>query len=52
MALAVVRLLLLALPPVLAASPLFLVHGFHQFVLGALCVVGLALLRERPAPGR
>ena len=38
--LAIARLLLLALPPVVAASPLFLVHGFHQFVL-AVMVVGL-----------
>ena len=37
-ALALLRLLLLALPPALAASPLFLVHGFHQLVLAAVLV--------------
>ena len=50
--LAVIRLLLLAVPPVLAASPLFLVHGFHQLVLAVICVVLFALWRERPAPSR
>ncbi len=45
-ALAVVRLLLLALPPAVAASPLFLVHGFHQLVLGVLAVSLLAAWRE------
>ncbi len=34
-ALAIVRLLLLALPPALVAMPLFLVHGFHQLVYAA-----------------
>ncbi|MCM2256811.1 MAG: exosortase/archaeosortase family protein [Vicinamibacteria bacterium] len=51
-ALAVARLLLLALPPVLAESPLVLVHGFHQWVLGGLCVVGLALMHEPAVRGR
>jgi exosortase/archaeosortase family protein len=51
-ALAVARLLLLALPPALAASPLFLVHGFHQIVLAVAIVVLLALWRERAAAGR
>ena len=46
------RLLLLALPPALAASPLFLVHGFHQLVLAVVGVVLLALWREPPAPRR
>lgn len=50
--LAIARLLVLALPPALAASPLFLVHGFHQLVLGFVGVVLLALAREPPAPGR
>jgi exosortase/archaeosortase family protein len=50
--LAIARLLLLALPPALAASPLFLVHGFHQLVLGVISVVLLALWREPPAPRR
>ncbi len=40
--LAIARLLLLALPQALSASPLFLVHGFHQFVLAALLVAALA----------
>jgi hypothetical protein len=51
-ALAIVRLLLLALPPALAASPLFLVHGFHQLVLAVVGVVLLAWWREPPAPRR
>ena len=50
--LAIARLLVLALPPALAASPLFLVHGFHQLVLAVAAVVLLALGREPPAPGR
>jgi exosortase/archaeosortase family protein len=49
-ALAIARLLLLALPPALAASPLFLVHGFHQLVLGVISVVLLALWLEPPGP--
>ena len=51
-ALAVVRLLLLALPPMLAGSPLFLVHGFSQGVLAVASVVLLAFWREPPAPRR
>jgi exosortase/archaeosortase family protein len=50
--LALARLLLLATPPALAASPLFLVHGFHQLVLASVCVVLLALWREPPSPRR
>jgi exosortase/archaeosortase family protein len=50
--LAIARVLVLALPPALAASPLFLVHGFHQLVLALVGVVLLALGREPPAPGR
>jgi exosortase/archaeosortase family protein len=50
--LAVVRLLTLAIPPALAASPLFLVHGFHQLVLAVVTVVLLALWREPPARRR
>jgi len=50
--LAIARLLMLALPPALADSPLFLVHGFHQLVLAVVGVVLLALWREPPAPGR
>jgi exosortase/archaeosortase family protein len=45
-ALAVARLLLLALPPVLAGSPLFLVHGFHQAVLAVAAVVLFAVWRD------
>lgn len=44
--LAIARLLLLALPPFVASSPLFLVHGFHQLVLALLAVVFLAWRRE------
>ncbi len=51
-ALAVARLLLLALPPVLAASPLFLVHGFHQLVLAVFGVALVAYRREPPSPRR
>jgi hypothetical protein len=51
-ALAVARLLLLALPPALASSPLFLVHGFHQLVLAVALVVLLAVWLEPPAPRR
>jgi hypothetical protein len=50
--LAIARLLVLALPPALAASPLFLVHGFHQLVLALAGVVLLAFGLEPPAPGR
>jgi len=50
--LAIARLLVLALPPALAASPLSLVHGFHQLVLALVGVVLVALWREPPAPGR
>ena len=49
-ALAIARLLLLALPPALAASPLFLVHGFHQLVLAFIGVLLLAVWLEPPAP--
>jgi exosortase/archaeosortase family protein len=51
-ALAIARLLLLALPPALASSPLFLVHGFHQLVLAVIAVVLLALWREPPGKRR
>lgn len=40
--LAIARLLLLALPQALSASPLFLVHGFHQFVLALVLVAAVA----------
>jgi exosortase/archaeosortase family protein len=51
-ALAIARLLVLALPPALAASPLFLVHGFHQLVLTVIGVALLALRREPRTRGR
>lgn len=44
--LAIARVLLLALPPFITTSPLFLVHGFHQLVLALLVVVILAGRRE------
>jgi len=50
--LAIARLLLLALPPAVAPSPLFLVHGFHQMVLAVAAVALFALWREPPTPGR
>lgn len=50
--LAVARLLLLALPPALAASPLFLVHGFHQMVLAVVLVLLFAWWRQPPSPRR
>jgi hypothetical protein len=40
------RLLVLALPPVLVASPVFLVHAFFQLLLAAVLVIGAALWRE------
>ena len=45
--LAIARVLLLALPPIIASSPLFLVHGFHQMVL-ALMVVAWLCWRGEP----
>ena len=51
-ALGIARLLLLALPPVLVASPLFLVHGFHQLVLAVVGVALLAWWTEPPARRR
>ena len=46
--LAVSRLLVLALPPVLVGSPADAVHAFYQFLAGA----GLVLLTARLAAGR
>jgi exosortase/archaeosortase family protein len=46
-ALAVGRLFALAVPPVLAASPLFLIHAFHQLLLGAAALLAAAWRRER-----
>jgi exosortase/archaeosortase family protein len=50
--LSIARLLVLALPPAIAVSPIFLVHGFHQLVLALVGVVLLALGREPPVSGR
>lgn len=49
-ALAIARLLLLAVPPALAGSPLFLVHGFHQLVLAVIAVVLLARWLDPTVP--
>jgi hypothetical protein len=51
-ALALGRLLILAVPPVVTSSPLLLVHGFHQLVLAVAAVAVFALAREPAAPGR
>lgn len=50
--LAIARLLLLALPQSLVDSPLFLVHGFHQFVLGVAFVALVAWGHETAGPER
>jgi exosortase/archaeosortase family protein len=50
MALGVVRLLLVDLPGM--ASPLFMVHAFFQFVLGAVVVCAAAIWRDRRTAGR
>ena len=51
-ALGVARLLVVALPGALVASPLFLVHAFYQLLLGAVIVFLAALWRHggRRAP--
>jgi exosortase/archaeosortase family protein len=41
--LAVLRLLTVALPPVLFGSPLFVTHAFHQIVLAMLVVAAMAI---------
>lgn len=45
-ALGIVRLLVVALPHAVVASPLFLVHAFYQLLLGAVVVVLAALWRH------
>ncbi len=45
-ALGIVRLLVVALPDALVASPLFLVHAFYQLLLGAVVVFVAALWRH------
>jgi exosortase/archaeosortase family protein len=51
-ALGIARLLVVALPGALVASPLFLVHAFYQLLLGAVIVFLAALWRHggRTAP--
>jgi S-adenosylmethionine decarboxylase len=46
-ALGVARLLLLALPPVVAESPIVLAHGFYQLVAGGVAIVVAAHVAER-----
>jgi exosortase/archaeosortase family protein len=52
--LGIVRLLVVALPDAVVASPLFLVHAFYQLLLGAVVVFLAAQWRHggRTAPGR
>ncbi len=52
-ALGIVRLLVVALPVAVIASPIFLVHAFYQLLLGAVIVLLAALWRYggRAAPG-
>lgn len=52
-ALGIVRLLVVALPVAVIASPIFLVHAFYQLLLGAVVVFMAALWRDggRAAPG-
>jgi exosortase/archaeosortase family protein len=49
--LAVARLLALALPPAILASPLPLVHGFNQLLIGVVVVLAVAVHREGFAAG-
>jgi exosortase/archaeosortase family protein len=42
--LTVARLLTVALPPILLSTPLYLTHGFHQLVLGVVCIAAAALV--------
>jgi exosortase/archaeosortase family protein len=41
--LGILRILLVALPPALVTSPVMVVHGFYQLLLGALAVGAVAL---------
>ena len=45
-ALGILRLLIVALPAAVVASPLFLVHSFYQLLLGAVVVIVAALWRH------
>jgi exosortase/archaeosortase family protein len=47
-ALMVARLLTVALPPLLLATPLYLTHAFHQLVTGAACIVVTAIHARAP----
>ncbi len=46
LALAIARLLLVALPPALVASPVFLVHAFYQILFGGAVVLAAAAWRH------
>jgi exosortase/archaeosortase family protein len=45
-ALGIARLLVVALPATLVASPMFLIHAFYQLLLAAVVVVGAACWRH------
>jgi S-adenosylmethionine decarboxylase len=49
--LGVTRLLVLALPPVLASHPTFLAHGFYELLLGAALIVATAHVALRRESG-
>jgi S-adenosylmethionine decarboxylase len=49
--LGVARLLVLALPAVLASRPTFVAHGFYEFVLGAVLIVATAHVALRRESG-
>jgi S-adenosylmethionine decarboxylase len=49
--LGVARLLVLALPPVLASHPTFLAHGFYELLLGASFIVATAHVALRRESG-
>lgn len=48
--LGIARLLVVALPPALVASPLFLVHAFYQLLLAAVVVLLAAVWRHGAGP--
>jgi S-adenosylmethionine decarboxylase len=52
LALGVVRLLALALPPLVVSHPTFLAHGFYQLIMGLVAIVGAAHLAAWRRPGR
>lgn len=49
-ALGIARLLVVALPPALVASPAFVIHAFYQLVLAAVLVTVAALWRHGATP--